>query len=51
MNGIAQRRADGLELARDVHLQLPRLDDARPRDQEQRAIEADVETAEVHVSG
>jgi hypothetical protein len=49
MNGMSQVRADGLELARDVHLQLTRLDHARARDQEQRMREADVEAAELQI--
>ena len=42
-------RADGLQFTRDVDLQLPRFDDARSCDQEERAIEADVVAAELHV--
>ncbi len=44
----AEIRADDLQLARHVHLQLPRFDDARPCDEEQRTIEADVVAAELH---
>ncbi len=45
----AEVRADDLQLARHVHLQLPRLDDAGARDQEERMVEADVVAAEIHV--
>ena len=48
MNGMRKRRADFLQLSRDVDLQLLRLDDARPGNEEQRPVEADLESAQIH---
>src|SRR5207248_327010 len=42
--------ADRLEFAGDVDLQLPRLDNARPRDQKEWALETDLVSAELHTS-
>jgi hypothetical protein len=44
----AQSRADFLQLSRDVDLQLFRLDDARPGNEEQRPVQPDLESAQVH---
>ena len=44
----AERRADLLQDAGHVELQLQRLDHARTGDQEHRPLEADVESAELH---
>ncbi len=49
MNGNAEIGADHLQLAGDIHLQLPRFDDARAGDQEERPVEADVVAAELHL--
>ena len=43
-----ERRADRLQLAGDIHLQLPRFDDARTGDQEQRPVQPDVVAAQDH---
>ena len=40
--------ADLLELARDVDLQLLGLDDTRTRDQKQRPVQSDLESAKNH---
>ena len=48
MNGTPSAAQISLQLAGDVDLQLPRFDDARPGDQEQRPVEPDVEAAELH---
>ena len=48
MKGIVQSRADFLELTGDVDLQLLRFDDARAGDQEQRPVQSDLESAEIH---
>ena len=43
-----QRSANRLQFASHIHLQLARFHHARPRDQEQRPVEADVVTAKFH---
>ena len=47
----AEVSADDLQFAGDVHLQLPRFDDAGSGDQEERTIEADVVATEIHIRG
>jgi hypothetical protein len=46
----AQCCADFLQLSRDVDLQLFRLDDARPGNEEQRPVQPDLESAQVIVN-
>ncbi len=43
-----ERRANRLEFAGDIHLQLARLDDTGTGDQEQRPVQPDVEAAQLH---
>ena len=48
MNGMPRPRVISLQLAGHVHLQLLALDHARPGDEEEGPVEADVETAKFH---
>ncbi len=48
MNGIPRAAVISLSCAGDVHLQLLALDDARAGDEEERLVEAGVESAELH---
>src|SRR6185437_3647369 len=46
--GNAEIGADDLQFAGDIHLELPRFDDARAGDQKEWAIETDLVAAKIH---